>query len=148
MDDADKTPETDHLLHSAQRAIEAIGGIVEAKEDVVPIATNAGSLRSVATVIDGLSEEVRRCGGDNCMGRAIDGMKLWVTQDRLTQALARADAATARVMMLEDALRRIAEAETASIGGYAMLRDWEAVVANHRQIAQAALSSAIELARA
>ncbi|MEG3166320.1 hypothetical protein U1701_17160 [Sphingomonas sp. PB2P19] len=65
------------------------------------IQTNAGILLAIGEVMALMLEDLHACDGTQCMGRAIDGMKLWVTQDRF-------NAAQKRAVRMEDALRRIA----------------------------------------
>lgn len=125
--------DTARLIDAAQRALSAIGGVVAAKEDPAPIATNAGSLRGVAAVLTELTHEVRRCGGGDCMGRQVDGFKLWVTQDRL-------DAVQKRLFAAEAALARIVAEANDPVPDFAMLRDWHAVALRQGQIAQSALN--------
>jgi hypothetical protein len=141
MQYAEENHSTVDVLNNAHRARNAICSIVEAKNDDVPIETNAGSLRSVAVVMGSLEQEVRRCGGDGCMGRSIDGVKLWVTMDRMATVRAIAESAIDRVKILEAALRAITvRGQTGFIDDYSMLNDWQAIAMEQQQIAESALN--------
>jgi hypothetical protein len=128
------------LINVAQRALMALRGTVEEKSDQSAIETDVRSLRGVATVIEGLCTEVVKCGGEGCMGRAIDGIRLWVADDQYQQAKARAIEAEARAERLEAALRNIAEADAAALPEVAMFWDWQAAAQCLQQTARNALS--------
>ncbi|EZP69669.1 hypothetical protein BV96_03967 [Sphingomonas paucimobilis] len=131
--------EVDFLLGSAHRAIEAINGIVSTNDDDAQIDTNAGSLRSLATVLKGLTAAVKQCGGPDCFGRPVDGCKIWVTADRLSTEQAHVATLKDRLMTLERALRSITFAGSEPTSEFAMLCDWRAIANSQRAIATAAL---------
>lgn len=129
------------LLQTARRALTALRGTVEQKADQSAIETDVRSLRGMATVIEGLCGEVVKCGGEGCMGRAIDGMKLWVAHDQYQQTKARLALAEARLEGLEAALRGIAEADAAALPEVALFFDWQAVAQRFQQTARDALGA-------
>ena len=128
------------LLQTARRALTALLGTVEQKPDQSAIETDVRSLRGMATVIEGLCGEVVKCGGEGCMGRTIDGIRLWVAHDQYQAAQARLALAEARAGQLEAALRGIAEADAESLPEVALFFDWQAVAQRFQQAARDALA--------
>lgn len=119
------------LLATGQRAAETLARSMADKPADAPIETNAGSLRGLAEVIGALVGEANRCGGVDCMGRSIDGMKLWVTRDRFEEIESRA-------ARYEATLRAIARAAEAG-GDMDMLIDWQGTARAMSTSAQQAL---------
>lgn len=117
---APTVPDRDTLRTLARRAADTLARSIEGKPDESPIETNAGSLRALGGVVAQLAAEVDHCAGPDCFGRAQDGIKSWVTRDRL-------DAETARAERYAAALRAIADAGQAGDGGLGMLVDWHSV---------------------
>jgi hypothetical protein len=126
------------LAALAQRAAASLTGSVEGKQDAAPIETNAASLRGIASVIGDLAAEVRRCAGSSCMGRSIDGVRLWVTQDRFDVEKARADHAVALANRYAATLHAIA-ASAPSDDSLGMLVDWQSHAASLHATARRAL---------
>lgn len=109
------------LLATARNAADSLARSVIDKSDETPIETNIGSLRGLADLIGALVDDARRCGGLDCMGRSIDGTKLWITRDRFEDIERRA-------ALYQAALRTIANAADQSGGEYGMLVDWQGTV--------------------
>jgi len=42
-----------------------------------------GEFRRLAALLDALGRAGSACGGGDCLGARVDGVKLWVTHDRL-----------------------------------------------------------------
>lgn len=141
---ATNTSSVSPALSGALRASSTLARSLVGKADDSPIETDVRSLRGLAEVIDALVEEAKRCGGPDCMGRAVDGVKLWVTQDRLAIEAERSAAASARLARYEDALRTIGEVQLLDPGGLDMLVDWHGVALQLRDVAQRALASSVE----
>lgn len=116
------------LIAAGQRAAESLGQSVAGRPGEAPIETNVGSLRGLAEVLSALVEDANRCGGVDCMGRSIDGTKLWVTRDRF-------EAVEQQAVRYRAALISIAQAGEASGSEFDMLVDWQGTV---RALAQAA----------
>lgn len=135
------TGDRESAIAAAERAASTLTGSLGDKPDETPIETNAGSLRGLAAVIANLLAEVKACGGPDCMGRSINGVRLWATQDRLDQEIQRAADATERADRYAAALRTIEAWRASGLGDFAMLVDWQAVASGMRQQAQAALRS-------
>ncbi|HEX8484894.1 hypothetical protein [Sphingomonas sp.] len=127
------------LLAVAGRASSSLIRSVAEKAEDAPIETNVASLRGIARVITELAAEVGRCGGSACMGRSIDDVKLWVTQDRFDVEKARADRAVALANQYAATLHAIAAAapDDDSLG---MLVDWPSHAASLHAAARAALT--------
>jgi hypothetical protein len=104
------------LIDRARQTIVALGQAVDGKEPKAQMQTDTSTLRAIAELMASMLEDLTACGGANCMGRTIDGFKLWITQDRFERT-------QARNAQLEQALRSINRA-----GGQAdeddMLIDW------------------------
>ena len=121
------------LLAMGRRAAETLAQSVAGKPAETPIETNAGSLRGLADVIEALLEEANRCGDIDCMGRSIDGTKLWVTRDRFEEV-------ERRVARAESTLRAIAGAVQSDGGEMDMLIDWQGTARALAEAAQEALA--------
>jgi hypothetical protein len=128
------------LLQTARRALTALLGTVEQKPDQSAIETDVRSLRGMATVIEGLCGEVVKCGGEGCMGRTIDGMRLWVAHDQYQQMKTRLASIEAHVERLEAALRGIAETDAETLPEVALFFDWQAAAQRFQQAARDALA--------
>jgi hypothetical protein len=96
------------------------------------IETNVSSLRGLSEVVSALVEDAGRCGGADCMGRSIDGTRLWVTRDQFQTMESRA-------RKLEAALVEIVEAGTLAGNEYDMLVDWQGRASALTQVARHAL---------
>ena len=120
----------DSAIRQAERAAQALNASLAEKPDEKPIETDVRSLRGLSGVIGGLLGEVDRCGGVDCMGRALDGRRLWVTKDRFDAEKARADHAQACLDAILDAVR-VDESR------FGMLIDWQSIVTRVERIAQA-----------
>lgn len=114
-------PDSSHrarVIATGRRAAETLGASVAGKPAEAVIETNASSLQGLSEVVIALVEDAGRCGGADCMGRSIDGTRLWVTRDRL-------EAVDSRARRLEAALVEIVEAGTLGGNEYDMLIDWQ-----------------------
>lgn len=129
----------ERIMATAGRASASLVRSVEGKEETAPIETDAASLRGIAGVIGDLAAEVARCAGSACMGRSIDDMKFWVTQDRFDAEKARADRAVAAAERYAAALFAIANAKPED-DAYAMLVDWQTHAASLHRAARTALT--------
>lgn len=107
-----------NLLATGRRASQTLAQSMADKPGEAAIETNVGSLRGLAEVIGALVDEANRCGGIDCMGRSVDGTKLWVTRDRFEEVERRAS-------RYEATLRAIAAAVQADGGEMDMLIDWQ-----------------------
>jgi hypothetical protein len=121
-----------HVIATGQRAAETLGLSVVGKSAQAPIETDVSSLRRLSEVVGALVEEVGRCGGVDCMGRSIDGTRLWVTRDRF-------EAVERRASRLEAALVEIAHAGALAGNEYDMLVDWQGTAFALTQAARRAL---------
>jgi hypothetical protein len=121
----------EELLALAQRTLAALGTAAASNEGTAPIETNSASLIAIAKVITQMLEDMQACGGAGCMGRAVDGTRLWVTQDRF-------DVVHAQGIRLRAILQQIA-AEDNQDEGYDMLVDWRENTSTLRRLARAAL---------
>ena len=115
------------LLLTAERALAALDGSLADKPDDTTIETNARSLRGLASVVAGLHQGLRRCGGADCMGYGRDGIRTWVRSEDLGRMTDRARRAEVRVGALEVALGRIIDQATVGEGALAMAWDWYAI---------------------
>lgn len=86
---------------NAPGTIVAVGPAVHGKEPKTRIETDATTLLAIGEVMALMLEDLHACGGTQCMGRAIDGIKLWVTQNQF-------DAAHKRAACMQNVLRCIA----------------------------------------
>ena len=134
--------DADFLVASAARAIASIKNLAEVKEDGEPIDTNVGSLRSMALVMEGLTNEVVKCGGEECYGRAVNGCKTWVRTEQLSAAKARMAVMEQRLSDMEAALRRVAEAAVVPTQDFAFFCDWNEIARSQQSIASLALENA------
>ncbi|SEN60743.1 hypothetical protein SAMN05192583_3135 [Sphingomonas gellani] len=123
------------LLETGRRAAETLGRSVADKPDDAPIETNIASLRGLAEVMSSLVDDAHRCGGIDCMGRSVDGVKLWVTRDRF-EALER------QAVRYGAALAAIAQAGETAGGDMDMLVDWQGTVRALSQVARRTLDAA------
>lgn len=131
------TVETDArvtLLATGRRAAETLAQSMADKSADAAIETNAGSLRGLAEVIGALVDEANRCGGIDCMGRSVDGTRLWVTRDRFEEVERRAE-------RHEATLRAIAAAVQPDGGDMDMLIDWQGTARALAAAAQRALDN-------
>lgn len=106
------------MLATAERASASLSQSVTGKPAETVIETNVQSLSGLARVMKVLLEDARACGGVDCMGRTVDGTKLWVTRDRL-------EAVEQRAQRYEAALRSIASTCADDAGEMDMLVDWQ-----------------------
>lgn len=120
------------LLTTGRRASESLARSVTDKPTEAAVETNVGSLRGLAGVLEALVDDAERCGGLDCMGRSVDGTKLWVTRDRFEEVERRA-------ARLESSLRAIADAVDASGGELDMLIDWQGTARALSEAARRAL---------
>ena len=111
-------PDRNTILAVARRTSETLRASILEKPGDMTLETNVQSLQGLADVISFLTDETLRCGGEECMGRSIDGMKLWVTRDRYLELEERASRHAS-------ALRAIADAVGSDRDELAMLIDWE-----------------------
>lgn len=129
-------------IELGNRAVRALSDTLADKLDEALIETDARTLRGLLTVVSGLLGEVNRCAGSDCMGRAIDGFRLWTPHARLAAETGRADEATHRAEAAEAALRQIAS--VGQVGGghhLGLLTDWQDVARSQAWIAHAALAT-------
>lgn len=119
------------LLEAAGRASSSLQQSIAAKPPGTPIETNVESLGGLSTLIDALLADASRCGGVDCLGRAIDGVKLWVTRDqfeamgkRVVQSEERAARHEAHASRYKATLRAIADAVQTQ-DEMDMLIDWQ-----------------------
>jgi hypothetical protein len=117
------------LLLSAERALAALGGSLASKPDDMAIETNARSLRGLASIVEGLHNGLRQCGGADCMGYGRDGIRTWVRSEDLGRMADRARRAEARVDELEAALARILDQAATGENALAMAWDWDVIAA-------------------
>lgn len=120
------------ILTVSRRAMETLRGSLADKPGDMTIETDVQSLQGLADVISRLLDEVLRCGGEECMGRSIDGVKLWVARDQYL-ALEQLNERHTR------ALRAIAEAISPRPDEMSMLIDWEETAQAFAATARAAL---------
>ncbi|HEU0066390.1 MAG TPA: hypothetical protein VFQ57_04025 [Sphingomonas sp.] len=120
------------LLTTGARACDTLRRSMADKPADTMIETNAQSLTALADVIGSLVDEAGRCGGVDCMGRSIDGTRLWVTLDRF-------DAVERQAKRYEEALRVIASACSATTNELDMLIDWQGTARSLSATARAAL---------
>lgn len=121
------------MLVTAGRASSTLRQSIADKPPETPIKTNAQSLDGLAGLIDALLADTADCGGSDCMGRSVDGVKMWVIRDRL-------DAAARRAGRYEAALRAIAQAVGDGRDELDMLVDWQDTAQALARRARAALA--------
>ena len=122
------------VIATGRRAAETLEASVAGKPGDAVIETNVSSLRSLSEVVIALVEDAGRCGGPDCMGRSIDGTRLWVTRDRF-------ETMENRARKLEAALIEIVKAGTLAENEYDMLVDWQGRAGALTQAARRALET-------
>lgn len=120
------------LLAMARRAASTLQQSIADKPPETPIETNAQSLNSLAGVIDALLADTDQCGGIDCMGRATDGVKVWVTRNRL-------EVAETRIARYERTLQSIVGAAEPGFSDLGMLVDWQSTAQAMAHTASSAL---------
>lgn len=121
------------------RAIRSLAQSLDGKADDARISTDARSLRGLATVMDSLRTDLKRCGGAECFGHRANGFRSWVRHEVLERETARAVMLVDRVARLETALRGIAEITALPPNEVDMFWDWAGAAVRARAIATAAL---------
>ncbi|WP_033922480.1 hypothetical protein [Sphingomonas sp. 37zxx] len=120
--------ETDDRLATidlAERALAQLQQSLAGKDDHVSFEIDTRSLRGLASVIEATRREISRCAGERCMGRAVDGVKLWVAQAQFDVERTRAERAEARLAGMEAALAAIAASADHGEEALGMLVDWQ-----------------------
>lgn len=88
------------LMKTALDTSREMNAAAEGKDDGATVTIDIRSFRGLATLIAALANEGGRCGGEQCMGRALDGVRFWVAKDQLdaaTERAARAEREAARL---------------------------------------------------
>jgi hypothetical protein len=129
------------LVEAAKKAARGMLASTEGKDGAAAVNTDVRTFRSLAAMLNTLSGEVAQCGGSDCMGRKIDGLRLWVTHDQLTVAQAEAETLRHEIYRLRAALRRIAEEDAEPMGLVALFDDASSVRHHFRGLAATALET-------
>lgn len=119
------------LIDRARQTIAAIGQAVDGKKPKTQVQTDTSTLRAIGELMATMLEDMTACGGAHCMGRTIDGIKLWVTQDRFERV-------QARNAQLEQALRSI-DGASGQGDEEDMLIDWRETARSMSRLAGATL---------
>jgi len=80
------------LAAAARREAGRMVAAAEGQADDRHVRLTVGEFRRLAALLDTLGRAGTACGGGDCLGARVDGVKLWVTHDRLLSE--RAAAAT------------------------------------------------------
>jgi hypothetical protein len=78
------------IARTAERTSRDMLGRVAGSDEATTVTIDVPSFRAIATMLGVMAAEALKCGGEDCMGRAVDGVRLWVTKDRFDQLSARA----------------------------------------------------------
>lgn len=74
------------IVKAAERMSRDMIAKISGQDPNAALAIDVRSFRAIATLLGLVAADSSRCGGDDCMGRAVDGIRLWVTKDRLEQS--------------------------------------------------------------
>jgi hypothetical protein len=99
------------LVLAAREIARSMEAAVEGKAAETRVDTDAATFRKIAAVLNGLSTHLSGCGGTECMGRPIDGVRFWVAQERLKAEQARVAMLSEENSRLKTALQSIADGD-------------------------------------
>lgn len=116
------------MVARARQTAESMATAIANKPTHVEVKTDSATFGAIARMLVELSNHLSGCGGDECMGQSIDGLRLWVTQDRLTMEQARVAFLTEENQRLHGALRVIADGNLESMRMAQVLGETSSVV--------------------
>lgn len=105
-----------------------------------PVRTTGATLKGLSGLLRCLSDEVSSCGGADCMGRKIEGLRLWVTMDQFNAVEAEAKALREERDRLTAALRQIADGTAIDVQDR-FFGDAEGAMRSVRTFAMAAINA-------
>jgi len=71
------------LAATARRESQRMAAATRGQADDRHVRLTVGEFRRLAALLDALGRAGTACGGGDCMGATVGGVKLWVTHDRL-----------------------------------------------------------------
>ena len=99
------------LARAAMEIARSMETAIEGKAPEVRVDTDAATFRKIAAILHDLSGQISGCGGTECMGRPIDGVRFWVAQESLRAEQARVAKLSEENDRLKAALRSIADGD-------------------------------------